>query len=110
MFYHFSQNNSGGSFDFDKEKGITCHLIIEADNHHKANKKLKDLVGDIIGGSGGYCPCCGDRWYEVDERDGETEAKIYGELFSEYDSTRRSWVEGGFDACLHKADGSLEWK
>lgn len=23
MFYHFSQNNSGGSFHFDENKGIT---------------------------------------------------------------------------------------
>lgn len=29
-FWHFSQNNSGGAFDFDHLAGITHHVIIEA--------------------------------------------------------------------------------
>lgn len=63
MFYHFSQNNSGGSFDFDKNDGITHHVVIEAVSAESANKKLQDIGGYFDGcDTGRDCSCCGDRW------------------------------------------------
>lgn len=37
MFYHYSQNNSGGSFHFDKAAGITVHVVVEADSAQEAD-------------------------------------------------------------------------
>jgi len=67
-FYEFSQNNSGGSFDVDKD---VCHrLFIEATNAEQANGIAQNL-GVYFDGcdSGMDCDCCGDRWYEADDYD-----------------------------------------
>lgn len=69
-FYEFRQNNSGGSFDVDD---ILCHIVvIEAESAEQANAIAKDL-GIYFNGTEDEtdCPCCGDRWSEVDEFDGE---------------------------------------
>lgn len=76
MFYYFSQNNSGGSFDDSLGYGI----IVEADNADEAN--------DIAESKGVYfngceterdCSCCGDRWYPVSDRDATDMPMIYNE-------------------------------
>ena len=65
MFYHYSQNNSGGSFDFDKEKGITHHVVIEAESASLADRRAES-IGLYFDGEGD-CPCCGNRWSEAYE-------------------------------------------
>ena len=79
MFYHFSQNNSGGSFPFSEEEGITHHVIIEADNASEANT-IAELIGIYFDGcsTGKDCECCGDRWYSVYEYDEEEFPHVYG--------------------------------
>lgn len=70
MFYEFSQNNSGGSFDVTD---TLCHrLFIEADSESEAIEKAEELGCYWDGVVKGIdCPCCGDRWYrnpdEVEE-------------------------------------------
>lgn len=59
MFFHFSQNNSGGSFIYDDY--VCHHVIIEADSYQEANDRDEN-IGIYFGGYGD-CPCCGDRWY-----------------------------------------------
>lgn len=65
-FYEVSQNNSGGSFDVNEK---VCHrLFIEAKSEEEATSIAEDLGCYWNGVSEGMdCPCCGDRWYGVDE-------------------------------------------
>jgi hypothetical protein len=89
MFYCYNQNNSGGSFSYDKHKGIGYFVIIEADNADDANRRAED-IGLYFDGcdNGEDCQCCGDRWYMAEEDDGKDTPLIYGEdAFSK--STKR---------------------
>lgn len=61
-FYHFSQNNSGGSFDFDAERGISHHVIVEGNSVEEVNARAES-IGLYFDGQGD-CPCCGNRWSE----------------------------------------------
>ena len=62
-YFHFRQNNSGGSFDIDDK--VAHHVIIQAHSATEANRLAVD-VGIYFDGceSGSDCSCCGDRWYE----------------------------------------------
>ena len=77
-FFHFSQNNSGGSFDINET--VAHHVIIEAHSAKEANARAED-VGIYFNGcdTGADCNCCGDRWYEASDRDGKDTPLIYGE-------------------------------
>lgn len=82
-FFHFSQNNSGGYFDFELNK-ITHHVIIEAKNADHANF-LAEEIGLYFNGcnSGIDCSCCGDRWYHACG-EGDDTALIYGIPLEKY--------------------------
>ena len=58
MYYHYRQNNSGGSFIVNSD--VTVNVIIEADSADDANEKAKD-IGIYFNGvdEGIDCPCCG---------------------------------------------------
>lgn len=75
MFFHFSQNNSGGSFDAPYED-----IIIEANNYKQANALAKDEGVYFDGVEDGYdCACCGDRWSaQWSDSDGTKSPEIYG--------------------------------
>ena len=79
-FYEYTQNNSGGSFLKSEKDGICEYVIIEALNAEHANTRAED-IGLYFDGcnNGNDCPCCGDRWYMADERDGSEVPSIYGE-------------------------------
>lgn len=74
MFYTFLQNNSGGFFKDPAEV-----VIIEADSADEANK-IAEEHGIYFDGCDAEidCPCCGDRWYRVDEYDAEEFPSHYG--------------------------------
>ena len=112
MFYHFNQNNSGGSFHFDDVSGITHHVIIEADNASEANT-IAELIGIYFDGcsTGRDCSCCGDRWSEVWESDTEEFPHIYGVSVQEAPNSKYTyrWMEPGKEACVHYKDGRKEW-
>ena len=64
-FWTFRQNNSGGSFDFNKERGISVEVIIEANTADEASARAQDIGLYFDGCANGQdCPCCGDRWYD----------------------------------------------
>ena len=112
MFYHFSQNNSGGSFSFDENKGITHHVIIEADKASYANAYAEDMGIYFNGCSAGLdCDCCGDRWSEVREYDGKEFPHIYGTSAQEVTNSEyfSRWMKPGKEACVHYKDGRKEW-
>lgn len=78
MFYTFAQNNSGGKFHEDEN--VTHYVIIEAGNAEQANH-YAEMLGIYFDGSVTErdCPCCGNRWYRVDESDGTPTPTVYGE-------------------------------
>jgi hypothetical protein len=110
MFFHFSQNNSGGSFDFDEKTGITHHVVIEADDYDHANYRA-ERIGLYFGG-GMDCPCCGDRWSsQWSGEKGNEEPKVYDKPVAEYDIQRYStrWMDPGKEIAVHYCDGRVEW-
>ena len=40
-FFVFNQNNSGGVFDLDKERGITRFVVVEAKDAAAANRRAE---------------------------------------------------------------------
>ena len=66
MWFHFRQNNTGGSFI--RNNDVEINVFIEADTPEIANYKALDVGIYFEGVSKGRdCDCCGDRWCEVDE-------------------------------------------
>lgn len=109
MFYTFSQNNSGGSFDF-QEGRISKYVIIEAPNAVTANAKAREL-GIYFDGvrNGPDCSCCGDRWSEQwRDDDGEDFPCVYGESVLDLDqpSMGIKWIDGP-EGYVHYEDGNV---
>jgi hypothetical protein len=106
MFYHYSQNNSGGRFHYNKSSGITHHVIIEADSAKEADER-----GEGIGlyFDGAYdCPCCGNRWDTAWEGDGSKEPEVHGAHPSMLERGFK-WMEPGYEVAVHYKDGKVEW-
>lgn len=108
MLFTFYQNNSGGSFAFNENDGITHYVIIEADSAEEANKKAQS-IGIYFDGceEGMDCDCCGDRWYYTDDSDGEAKPTIYGEDFNKVELTL--WMDEGKNICVHYKSGEKVW-
>lgn len=109
MFYCFKQNNSGGSFDFDEDKGITHFVIIEGNTLEDILNKAES-IGIYFNGVENEmdCECCGDRWYVPWKEDLEDTPKIYEEDIKDYDFEYK-WMPEGKEACVHYLDGRMEW-
>ena len=108
MFYHFNQNNSGGSFLFDENQGITHHVVIEADNASDANA-IAEGIGIYFDGYGD-CSCCGNRWYPVDDHNEEDFPHVYGgEIKKVLNVSPYRWMDDGKEVCVHYKDGRKEW-
>ena len=56
LWFHYSQNNSGGRFVGPPDVFVQAATAEEAD-------ELGARVGGLYFGGLGDCPCCGDRWY-----------------------------------------------
>lgn len=118
-FFHFSQNNSGGSFSFVESEGITHHVVIEAKDAEDANITaiMKGLYFDGCD-NGTDCSCCGDRWSRVGqwgEEPGDEVPSVYGEPLGskkpdgKFPSLDRGWMKPGRETAVHYADGRIEW-
>ena len=68
-WYEFSQNNSGGYYSNDPERGVGHVVMVEAIDGDHANRRAERL--GIEFGTG--CQCCGSRWSGVIDSDGEEE-------------------------------------
>jgi len=79
MWYEFHQNNSGGVFVTDDNKGIGPNVWVEADSTEDAND-IAEGMGIYFNGVelGMDCPCCGDRWWGA--RNGE-DAPVLNSLY-----------------------------
>ncbi|QWQ42124.1 hypothetical protein KME66_14725 [Streptomyces sp. YPW6] len=107
MFFHFRQNNSGGSFHNNPDAGISVNVIVEADDADHANRRAEKL-GLYFGGAGD-CRCCGDRWSEQwDDRDGDLVPSVYGDPIQDYDFEPDKWIYDGPEAYVHFADGLVQ--
>lgn len=86
MFYEVNQNNSGGYFVVND---YLCHrLFIEADSYADAKLKAEEFGCYWNGVTENIdCPCCGDRWFSIDEVDLE-ELKEY---FILDHTSKKSW-------------------
>jgi hypothetical protein len=112
-FFHFNQNNSGGSFHFMESEGITHHVVIEARDSEDANV-IAIMKGLYFEGcnSGKDCSCCGDRWYRVGEwsKDcGDDVPSVYGEPLGVKSSQSHGWMNPGRETAVHYLDGRIEW-
>lgn len=105
MFYTYVQNNSGGSFVQDLDRGIAHYVIVEARTREEANSRATGIGLYFDGCAQGVdCHCCGNRWEEQDSYDeGEIVPSIYGKLYNEFVSMIR-WMEP--DVVIHFLDGT----
>lgn len=83
MFYTFRQNNSYGVFDIDDK--VASHVIIEAPDSNFANH-FAEKIGIYFDGveKDIDCPCCGNRWNEVNSYDGDEEPILQGKPVKEF--------------------------
>lgn len=107
-FWHISQNNSGGSFDFDEARGITHEVIIEARTLDEASARAQD-IGLYFDGvrDGRDCGCCGDRWSEP-YGDGDEIPSVHGKPVAERVPSVFRPADGK-SVCIHFLDGRKEW-
>lgn len=105
-FFTFSQNNSGGVFDVNKETGIGEYVIVEAADYNEANARAESIGLYFDGVAGDMdCECCGDRWYSQWSDDkGNDVPSIYDTPVEESEPTifRRG-------AYVHYLDGSFKY-
>jgi hypothetical protein len=75
MFYKYTQNNSGGSYDIDD--AVAYAVIIEASSSTEADDIAKK-IGIYFDGcsTGADCPCCGDRWCRASDYDATKELEV----------------------------------
>lgn len=109
-FYEFRQNNSGGGFDYDEDRGISVNVFVQAFSADEANRIAED-IGLYFDGTedGSDCPCCGDRWYEASEYDGMDKPQVYGfDLPSEWGPIK--WIKDGYETFIHYLDGQIVGK
>lgn len=100
-FWTYDQNNTGGNFVHDAEKGIGYKVCIEAPTKDAANTKAEE-VGIYFNGcnEGIDCSCCGDRWYSSPDGPFATPS-----AYSDGDSLKGGW---GIPSYIHYADGRVE--
>lgn len=103
MFYTYNQNNSGGSFEFDPERGISTVVIVEADSETEADEQA-EKIGLYFDGAGD-CECCGDRWYNA--YGGNELPTIYGRAVELYEPGCKWQGDGNPEVYVHYADGRL---
>ena len=114
MFYHYRQNNSGGSFTFCQNRGISVHVIVEAGSAKMADERAEE-IGLYFDGceNGRDCSCCGDRWSRVYEK-GNKVPSIYnspvkaGDKFVKEKYFSKSMKEGQPEGFIHYEDGRVE--
>lgn len=111
MFYCFTQNNSGGSFDRDHHLGISRHVVVEGASLREIVERAKDM-GIYFNGCDTRqdCPCCGDRWYEPWGTDStDTVPTINGQDVSNgcYSSEYHRWIDDGPEGYIHYLDGRI---
>ena len=102
-FFTFRQSNSGGAYDVDTNTGVGVIVVVEAQNAAAANAKASALGMSFYGG----CDCCGPRWYDVEEGDGEAIPMAYSGVPLWCASAVRG-VDSGLPMFIHWSNGVVE--
>jgi hypothetical protein len=106
-FYNFSQNNSGGSFEVDKN--VCENVIIAATSPEDANARAEE-VGIYFDGAlddGPDCSCCGDRWSrQYGAAEASETPKIWGQSVEEYLSDKNTLFRN--KVIIYYPDGSKQ--
>jgi hypothetical protein len=109
MFYEFRQNNSGGGFTIDEDRGLSVMVVVEADDLADANDRAR-RIGLYFNGcdTGRDCPCCGDRWYEVwNDRDASEVPAYHGTPIEEVVTDNMiNWADDQPAVYVHFKDGT----
>lgn len=107
MFYTYNQNNSGGSFDFDPDHGISHYVIVEANNSSEADYRA-EMAGVYFDDSID-CSCCGARWGTA-WGEGDEVPSVYGDDVSTGVIPKgrfsMKWVKGP-EGYIHYRDGRI---
>jgi hypothetical protein len=105
-FFTYNQNNSGGHFVINKERGIGEYVIVEAMNSNDADARAESIGLYFNGVEDGMdCGCCGDRWYSPYD-DGSEEPLIYGQSPEDY-KNGDNWSKNKTIA-VHYLDGGVK--
>jgi len=108
MFYTFSQNNTGGSFEVNGQ--VSHYVIIEAKSADEANWRASDRADIYFDGCDAHmdCPCCGDRWYTSEESEGTEHPEIYGEDIATFREKKDGFGMGWKGVIVYYDDGTKE--
>lgn len=108
MFYNFHQNNSGGSFAFDRKAGISTEVIIEATSREQAIA-LAQAIGIYFDGveAGVDCECCGDRWSEPWQEGTEVPSQYGTPVMEDFEVECRWQEDGDPEIFIHYLDGRI---
>jgi hypothetical protein len=107
-FYDYRQNNSGGGFDIDHDKGIGHYVIIEATDAADADRRAEN-IGVYFEGTyeGRDCECCGDRWYNTNG-EGTEEPSLYGDSLDSALKEIKSLLYEDKYLFIHRIAGEIE--
>lgn len=107
MFFTYHQNNSGGEFHYDYDKGIARTVVVEAGTAEDANTKAESvgLYWNGVKNETGDCECCGDRWYSAwGDTEGTPNPTVYGRDAAL--ELHQGWREEmDYEGFIHFADG-----
>lgn len=104
-FYLFRQNNSGGSFNYDADEGLSVNVYIEAESVDEANEKMLEKIGEFD--SIYDCSCCGPRWSPTDEYDAVDVVPVENEVMAD-ELFRSKWMKPGKpETFVHLIDGTF---
>lgn len=105
-FYVFRQNNSGGKWRTDENKGVAQVVIIEAESADLANLRAQQIGIYFDGVSGGSdCECCGDRWSKVYQDKWDCKSDL-DEVVSEFRASHHA--RQNYQVYVHYLDGRFE--
>jgi len=110
-FFHFRQNNSGGKFVTDIEKGLGVNVFIQARDQEDANRQAVEIGIYFDGCQKGIdCECCGDRWYRLDTRwdEGTEQPTVYGDPLNTMVASLPGARDSAF-SCVHYEFGEKQW-
>lgn len=117
-FFTYNQNNSGGGFEVNEERGISHYVIIEADDADAADARAEKIGLYFDGAADGPdCPCCGDRWYRAWSGEGSDVPSIYGTPLHDIEFTTEwrdepnvleKWIFWAPEVYVHFADGRIQ--
>lgn len=109
-FFTYNQNNSGGEFSFDKKRGITHLVIIEASDADHADSRAEN-IGIYFNGcdDGRDCSCCGDRWSPAYGKGDDVPSYYDTPIEDNKIKMNFTWMGKNPEAVIHYADGRVQW-